>query len=141
MCVRCAKEVNTFLDLRCQYVSSSKSLKYIDYQAKGKACDPISLLVSSQSFSDSQQVPNKFLGVRGLLHKLQTTTNEQGPSIKLKVAQQDYNKVLEKALAKIQHNALQAKQNLIAYIVDCFNKYIVCLKTTLVLLLFYIAAT
>lgn len=53
MCVRCAKEVNTFPDLRCWHASGSKSSKCADCQAKGKACDPVSSPVSSWSFSDS----------------------------------------------------------------------------------------
>jgi hypothetical protein len=42
MCVRCAKEVNTFPDLRRWFASNSKSIKCADCQTKGKVGDPVS---------------------------------------------------------------------------------------------------
>lgn len=57
------------------------------------------------------------------------------------MAQRDFNEVLEKALAKVRRDALQAKQNPAAYTADRFDKRVARLETALVPLLSRMAAT
>jgi len=57
MCLRCAKELSTWPELRCWHAGGTKSLKCEDCRIKGKTCLPVSSPVDLQSLADCSRSP------------------------------------------------------------------------------------